>query len=104
MNLLVAKMQRERALAQIGTGQMRHAIFRTEALRLLAHVLDQLWTENSFGKAGEILDHGGHGELSARLVAFNDQRFQVGARRVESGSVPGAPGADDNNVTSFTHG
>ena len=83
---------------------MRHAIFRAKALRLLAHVLDQLRPHDSFRKAGEILHQCSHRKLPARLVAFDDQRFQVGARSVESGGVSGAPGADDDNIASFAHG
>ena len=104
VNLLNAEMQQKRALAEIGAGEMRHAVFRAEAFGLLAHVLDQLRAQDAFGKSGKILDQRGHGELSAGLVAFDDQRLQVGARRVESGSVSGASGPDDDNVSSFAHG
>ncbi len=104
MHLLMPEMQQKRPLAEIGAGQVRHAVFGAEALGLLAHVFDQLRAQNSFGESGKVLDQRGDGELSARLVAFNDQRFQVGARGVERGSVSGASGPDDDDVASFAHG
>ena len=70
-HLLVAQMQHERPLAQIGAGEVRHAILGAEALRLLAHVLDQLRPHDSVGKSGEILDQRRHRELAAGLVAFD---------------------------------
>src|ERR1700687_6249816 len=98
-----AQMQQKWPLAQVGAGQMRHAIFRAKAFGLLAHVLDQLRPKNPFGKSGKVLDQRGHRELSARLVPFDDQRFQISARRVQSRSVSGASGSDDDNVSSFAH-
>jgi hypothetical protein len=62
-----------------------------------------LRAENAIGKSGEILDQRGKGKLPARLVALDDQRFQVGPRRIQSGSVSGTTGADDDYVASFVH-
>ena len=104
VDLMNAQMQQKRPLAEIGAGEMRHAVFGAEAFGLLAHVLDQLRTQNAFRKSGKVLHQRGHRELSAGLVAFDDQRLQIGARRVESGSVSGASGPDDDNVSSFAHG
>jgi hypothetical protein len=53
MNLMHADVQQKWALAQVDAGEMRHAVFGAEALRLLAHVLDQLRAENAFGEAGK---------------------------------------------------
>src|SRR5579864_3133181 len=104
MHLMLADMQRERAMAEVDAGEMPHAVFRAEALRLLAHVLDQLRAKDTVGESGKILDQGGEGELAAGLVAFNNQRLQVGARGVESGGVSGASGPDDDYISSFAHG
>ncbi len=71
--LMLAEMQQKRPLAQVGAGQVRHAIFRAEAFRLLAHVLDQLRPHDPFGKAGEILHQRGERELAAGLVALDQQ-------------------------------
>ena len=101
---MLADVKRERALAEVDAGEVTHAILGAEALRLLAHVLDQLRAQDSFGKSGKILDQRGQGELSAGLVAFDDQRFQVGARGVQGGGVSGASGPDDDYVSSFAHG
>src|SRR5580765_6415281 len=104
MNLVNAKMQEERPFTQVSAAKMRHAVFRAKAFGLLPHVFDQLWAHDSLGKSGEVLHQGGHGKLSAGLVAFDDQRLQVGARRIQSGSVSGTSGPDDDNVSSFAHG
>jgi len=37
-------------------------------------------------------------------MAFNDQRFQVGAGCIESSGVSGAPGPDDDYVANFANG
>ena len=58
---------------------------------------------NAFGKSGKVFDQRSHRELSAGLMAFDDQRLQVGARRVQCGSVSGASGSDDDYVSSFAH-
>src|ERR1700756_1141558 len=98
-----AQMQQKRPFAQVGAGKMRHAVFRAKAFGLLAHVFNQLWPKNALGKPREVLNQRGHRELSTRLVTLDDQRFQIGARGIESGRVSGAAGGDDNNVSSFAH-
>src|SRR5580765_2335957 len=104
MDLLVPKMQRKRSLAQIRADQVRHTIFRPKPLSLLAHILDELWSHDSFGKTREVLHECGHRELPARLMAFNHKRLQIRARRVECGCVSGASGPDNHYVPSFAHG
>ena len=82
---------------------MSHAIFSAEALRLFAHILHQLRTHDSFGKAGEILHQRGHRKLTSRLVALDHKGFQIGAPSVESGGVSGAAGADNDDIAEFAH-
>ena len=48
-------------------------------------------------KAGEILHQRRRRELAARLLAFEDQGREVGARRVNGRSEPGAAGTDNDN-------
>ncbi len=97
-------MEHKRALAEVSAGEVRHAIFGAEAFRLLAHVFDELRAENALGKSGEVFDQCSHGKLSAGLVAFDDQRLQVGARRVKRGGVAGASRPDDDDFSGFAHG
>src|SRR5215469_13262583 len=82
---------------------MRHAVFSAEALRLLAHVLDQLRPHNSVRKSGKVFHQRGHRELTAGFVSFHHKWFQVGARGIESGGVTGASGTDNDYVSSFAH-
>src|SRR6266567_1691822 len=104
VNLMNSQMQQKRPLAEISAGQVRHAVFGAEAFGLFAHVFDELRTQDPIRESGKVLDQRGHGKLSARLVTLDDKRLQVGARGVESGSVSGASGPDDDNVSSFAHG
>src|ERR1700683_2710317 len=82
---------------------MAHAVFGAETFRLLAHVLDQLWSQEAIGKAGKVLHQRGKRELAAGLVPFDHKRLQIGARRVEGGGVSGAAGTDDDDVARFAH-
>src|SRR5579883_2929362 len=77
---------------------------RAEALRLFAHVFDQFRALDAVREAGEILDQRGNGELSAGLMAFDDERLEVGARGVERGGVPGTARADDDDITDIHSG
>src|ERR1700722_1822589 len=103
MNLLVAQMQQKRPLAEINASEMRHAILRAKTRGLLAHVLNQLRTQDALRKSGKVLDQRGQRKLPAGLVAFDDQRFQIGPGSVEGGGMSGAPGADDDDVARFAH-
>jgi hypothetical protein len=103
MDLMFAEMEQKRTLAKIGTREMTHSVLCTEALSLLAHVLDKLRAKNAFWKSRKIFDQGCKGQLSTRLVTLDDQRLQVGPRRIERSSVSGAPGAYYDYITSFAH-
>ena len=101
--LVHAKVEQEGTLAEVDAGEMRHAVFRAEALRLLAHVLDQLRSHDSFREAGKIFHQRGERKLAAGFVALDDKRFQIGAGGVKRGSVSGAAGTDDHDIASFAH-
>ena len=79
---------------------MSHAELRPKARRLLLHVLDQLRTLNALRPARKILDQRRDRKLAARLMPFNHQRFQVGARGVNRRSQPSAAGAKNNGVAN----
>ena len=76
-----------------------------EARGLLLHVVDELGALDAVGPAGEVFDQRGDGELAAGLVAFEDERLEVGARGVDGGGQPGAAGAQDDGVANggFRH-
>ena len=44
MNLVFTKVQQEWTLAEVGAGQVSHAVLGTKALGLFSHVLDELGT------------------------------------------------------------
>src|SRR4030088_3362122 len=64
MHLVFAEMKQKRTLAKIGAREMPHSILRAEALCLLAHVLDQLRTENAFWKSRKVFDQRCKSQLS----------------------------------------
>src|SRR5207302_7001329 len=84
--------------AEVRSANGARAKFRAEALRLLAHLFDQLRAENALGKTGEIFNHGRQGELAARFIPIDDQRLQIGARGVNCSRQAGAPAPDDDYV------
>ena len=92
-------------LAKIDVDDVARLVLGPETCRLLAHVVDEFRTLNAFGEAGEILDQSGKRQLSAGLVAFDNQRAQVGASRIEGSGESGASGTDDNHVANVVcHG
>jgi hypothetical protein len=95
-----ADNQFDGALAEVSLDQVAHVVYPAEALRLLAHVFYQLRSLDAVGKSGKVFDERGHGKLTAGLVALNDERLQIGARRVESGCMAGATGADDDDIAN----
>ena len=103
VNLMLTEVQKERPLAEIDAGKVRHSVFGAEALSLLAHVLDQLRPHDSFREAWEVFDQRGKGKLAAGFVSLDHKRLQVGARRVERGCVSGAAGTDDDDFAGFAH-
>jgi hypothetical protein len=98
----VAEVEDEGVFGEVGGGKMADAKLCAKAGGLLPHVLNQLGSLNAFRPTGEVFDQGGDGKLAARLVAFQDQGAEVGARRVDGGSESGAAGAkDDRFANSF---
>src|ERR1700732_1331205 len=104
MDLVFAEVEQKWTLAKIGAREMAHSILRAKALCLLAHVLDQLRTENAFWKSRKIFDQRCKSQLSTWLMPLDNQRFQVCARRVQRRRVSGASGTDYDHITSFAHG
>ena len=70
---------------EIYRAEMGHAELGTETGGLLLHVLDEFGTLDALGPAWEVFDQGGDGELTAGLVAFEDERLEVGAGCVDGG-------------------
>ena len=81
--------------------QVTHLQIRAKARSLQLHSLDQLGALDPFRPAGKILDQGGDGELAPWLVAFQHQRFQVGAGGIDGGREAGAAGAEDNGFANI---
>ena len=65
---------------------------------MFAQLVHQVVSVDSLGKAGEVFDLGGCGELATGLLAFEDQRIEVGSRGIDSRREPGAAGSEDNDV------
>ena len=69
-----------------------------ETFRLFSRALDQLRSQNAFGKAGEVLDLGGQSELPAGLVAVQNERLQVRTSGIDGGGQPRAAATDDDHL------
>ncbi len=78
-------------------------VFRAKTRRLFAHVLDQLRPLNALRKAGKVFDQSRQRELASGLVAFEHQRFQVGACGIERGSVASTARSHNNDVADIFH-
>ena len=102
---VLADGELEGRLADVDGGEVAEGDLGAEARGLLLHVVDELGALDAVGPAGEVLDKRGDGELAAGLVAFEDERFEVGARGVDGSGQPGAAGAQDDGVanSSFRH-
>ena len=99
-----AEVQLVRVLAEVDGDEVGHLQFGAEARRLLLHVLDQVGALNALGPAGKVLDQRGDGELAAGLVAFEDERLEVGAGGVDGGGEAGAAGAQNDGVVGWEWG
>ena len=95
-------IQSKRALGQIRFKNRSVDEFGAESLGLLFHVFDQIRAVNAVGKAGEVLNLGGHRKLSAGFVPCDDQGLQIGPCGVDRGSVARATGTDDDDVSHGT--
>ena len=73
-----------------------------EPLRLRAHLGHELRTHDAVAKAGPVLDQRRQHQLPARFEPFDDERLQVGARRIQSGGQPGRARTDDDDVVEST--
>ncbi|KAI3485037.1 hypothetical protein L1887_51710 [Cichorium endivia] len=77
-----------------------------EADGLCAELVHDLGTTDAIGEAGEVLDVGGGGELSARGEAVGEHALEehgleVGTRQVDGGGVTGRAGADDDDLVDL---
>src|SRR5215469_1297522 len=79
---------------------MAEVILGAEAHRLLAHVFDEFWAQNAFGKSGEIFNQGSQRELTTWLMAFQHQGLEVGAGRIECCGVARATRSHDHHVAN----
>ena len=75
-----------------------------EPLRLSAHDVHQLRSEDRLGEAGIVLDLGRQGQLAAGLAPRHDQRRQVGPSRVDGRGQARGARPDDDHVPQIAHG
>ena len=68
-----------------------------ETLGLLLEARHKLVAIDAFREARIILNHGRRGQQAARLVAGQDERLQVGSRRIKRGRQASAARTDDND-------
>ena len=93
-----ARPDPERALGEVDPVDVDVDDARAEALGLGAHRGHQLGPLDAVRKARVVLDVAGQHQLAARRRAGEDDRLEVGARRVDRGGQAGRPGADDHDL------
>src|SRR5207302_7114682 len=92
----------KRPVGEVDARNSASAELRTKALRLLAHMFDKLRAEDAVGKTWKILDHGRQGELAARFITIDYQRFEIGAGCIDRSRQSGAPAPNDDHVMHRT--
>ena len=75
-----------------------HPQIRAEAQRLLAHLVHQFGSGDALAEAGVVLHLGGGHQRAAELGAFEHQRCELSAGRIDGGRVAGRARADDDDV------
>ena len=99
-DLLPTDGQHEGALVEVGGDDVPAADLGPKALRLLAHIDDQLRPLDALREAGKVFHQRRHGELAAGLVSLQHQRHQVCARGIYGRRKAAATGAHDYNVAN----
>lgn len=90
----------EGSLGEVQLGNSLADDLCAEALGLLPHGVHELASHYAIGKAGEVLDVGGGGQLAAGCDAVGHEAFvegglDIGSGQVYGGGVGSGPGADD---------
>ena len=100
----VANRHLERALGEVDGGDLLGEELGAEASGLLSASHHQIGAHDAVWETGEVLDLGGEHQLAAGLIAgaaglaFDHERREVGARRVDGSGETGGPGTDDDHV------
>jgi hypothetical protein len=74
-------------------------VIGSKTLGLFLDVFDEHRAVNAFGEAWKILHQRGEGQLASRLVAPDDQRFEIRASRIDSGRISGASGTNNDYIS-----
>ncbi len=98
---LVVDDQLERSLAEAHLGHRAAHEARAEARHLAPEHVHHLGALDAVLEAGIVLDLGGDGELAAGFVPLDQQRTQIGARRVERRGQSGGTGAENYDLVDF---
>ena len=88
----------EGALAHVDACHEARLHLRAQVDGLLAHVVHQLEAVNALGEAGEILDGGRLGQLSAHLQALDEQAVDGGAHQINRCGISGRAGTDNQTL------
>ncbi len=103
MDVAGRSLEMERVGVEIHGVQVAHDELCAKPGRLFLHVVDQLRALDAVRPAGKVLNQGGDGELPARLMSFEDERFEGGAGGVDGRGQAGAAGTQNHGVASVCH-
>ena len=101
--LVVADPDAERALREVDPRDVVGDELGAEPLRLATEVLHHRRAEDAVGVARVVLHVGRDHQLAAPVEAFDHERLEVCARRIERGGVAGRPAADHDHVANVSH-
>ena len=90
-----SNLQVKRTRAEIDFADVHLLKSGVEALGLLAEMVHQLGAHDPVREARIVLDIGGDHQLTTRDHTLEDQRVEIGARRVEGSGQPGRARPDD---------
>ncbi len=96
--LLLGGPEVEWPAGEVNAHDIAHDRLRAEALGLRLEFVHHLRPQDAFLEARIVLHVARDHQLAAGLLALEDYRAQIGARRVDRGGVARWPGADDRHI------
>ena len=100
---MIRRLHDHRLAAQVDARDVALHNFGAEPLGLSAHLGHEVRAHDAVAIAREVLDHRRQHQLAAGLNPLDEQRLQVGARRVERRGETRRTRADDNDVADSCH-
>src|SRR5262249_5113587 len=99
LNFLVTVIDPEWTLLEFHLVDVTVYNFRSEPLRLFAHLVHQLRSHDALGKSRIVLHQRRQGKLTSRLLYLNENRLKVRPGGINSRSQTRRAGPDNDHVS-----